>query len=75
MANPPYWPYRCRKCQRFVSNPVCTFNVERITSERGDCRRCGPGVELMPLAWEDWFSDDFDVDAAIFGPLEAAGDA
>ncbi len=56
--SPPYWPYRCCRCSRFVSNPVVTFNVESILKERGDCSRCGAGVELVPLCWEDWFGED-----------------
>ena len=72
---PPYWPYRCKKCMRFASNPKVTYNLERIVDERGDCTRCGPGVELMQLCWEDWFGDDFDPEDAILGKLRASGDA
>lgn len=62
---PPYWPFRCATCKRFVSNPKVTHSWERITDERGDCSRCGPGVKLVGLCWEDWFSDDYDPEAAI----------
>lgn len=64
VASPPWWPYRCKQCARFVSNPVVTtgpppegvwFTDVVIADERGDCSRCGPGVSLAPLAWEDWF--------------------
>jgi len=60
MNGPPYWPYRCGTCSRFVSNPVATVQAEeRITDERGDCSRCGRGVKLAPgLSWEDWFGWD-----------------
>ena len=60
MAQPPYWPFRCGTCSRFVSNPRCFHNSEHITGEFGDCSRCGPGVKLAPgLAWEDWFTEDY----------------
>lgn len=55
VASPPWWPYRCAQCARFVSNPVVTHNDERILDERGDCSSCGPRVPLQGLAWEDWF--------------------
>jgi len=58
-------------CSRFVSNPTVAYNCERIVAERGDCSRCGPGVPLMPLAWEDWFAEDFDPYEALLGRQEA----
>jgi hypothetical protein len=60
---PPYWPYRCEGCSRYVSNPRCTYNEDRILSTAGDCKCCGPGVPLLPLAWEDWFGWDDEVAA------------
>lgn len=56
--SPPYWPFRCKQCSRFVSNPQVWVDGwgERIVRERGDCSRCGEDVDLAgPLAWEDWF--------------------
>lgn len=66
MSAPPYWPFRCAACKRFVSNPRVKHNAERITEQRGDCSRCGPNVDLLPLSWEDWFSDDYDPEEAVF---------
>lgn len=68
---PPYWPYQCKKCSRYVSNPVVTHSVEEIVAERGDCSRCGPGVDLWPLCWEDWFGEDYDPYAAILADIAA----
>ena len=76
MAEPPYWPYRCATCKRFVSNPRVKHNAHGITDERGDCSRCGDGVKLVGLSWEDWFSDDYDPEEAAFaaaGLLQPAG--
>lgn len=70
---PPYWPYQCRACSRYVSNPRATYNAERIVTETGDCTRCGPGVALWPLCWEDWFGWDTDPYAEI--TAERAGRA
>jgi hypothetical protein len=64
---PPYWPYRCATCKRFVSNPRVEHNAERITDERGDCSRCGPNVKLVGLSWEEWFPEDYYPFEAIFG--------
>lgn len=58
--DPPYWPYRCRACSRFVANPRVWHNAEHITRQVGDCGRCGPDVPLVPLGWDDWFPDDYD---------------
>lgn len=57
MSRPPYWPYRCRRCARFVSNPTVKVNeIEgALADARGDCSRCGSEVELAPTMWEDWF--------------------
>lgn len=57
MSRPPYWPYQCQACCRYVSNPRVRFNTQRIVAEIGDCSRCGPGVPLVPLCWDDWFGD------------------
>jgi hypothetical protein len=72
MPEPPYYPFRCAACSRFVSNPKVTYNMNRITKEQGDCSRCGPGVTLKPLSWEDWFDDDFDPEEAIFAVMKGA---
>ncbi|MET8985894.1 hypothetical protein ABZW49_10635 [Nonomuraea wenchangensis] len=66
MSAPPYWPFRCATCKRFVSNPRVRHNASRITKQWGDCSRCGEGVDLVPLSWEDWFDDDYDPEEAVF---------
>lgn len=58
--SPPYWPFQCKRCCRYVSKPRVTYNCERIVREIGNCSRCGDDVELVPLCWEDWFGWDFD---------------
>jgi hypothetical protein len=59
---PPYWPFQCRECARFVSNPRITFRASSdpwndvvIDTETGDCSKCGKRVALKPLGYDDWF--------------------
>lgn len=66
-TSPPYWPYRCAACARFVSNPQVQLGADpnpwavvRIVAETGDCKKCGPQVPLCRLGWDDWFADDYD---------------
>jgi hypothetical protein len=73
MAEPPYWPFRCEQCSRFASNPKVTYNLDGIVDERGDCSRCGDGVKLIPLSWEDWFPEDFDPEEALLAAVSAQG--
>jgi hypothetical protein len=47
---PPYWPHRCRFCNRFVGNVRAWANDDGLTDVRGVCKVHGD-VGLEGASW------------------------